>query len=74
MKKEIINPSIHNWANNNRELLAQYQNMWIAYNESSIIAADKDYSVMIEKAKATNQDFIILSNHHYGKTRFLPIR
>jgi Aspartyl protease/Family of unknown function (DUF5678) len=74
MEKIIINSSIHNWVNNNKELLAKYKKMWIAYNSSGIIAADKDYGTMLQKAKESNEEFIIYSNHHFGAVRFLPIR
>ena len=40
MEKKI-NPSIHNWVNNHRHLLAQYKGMWIAHTQEDIVAAAK---------------------------------
>lgn len=36
--EKIINPSIDNWVNNNRELLLKHKGKWIAFNENELIA------------------------------------
>ena len=37
--KKIINPSIHNWVNNNAELLRNYRGQWVAHNAETVLAA-----------------------------------
>jgi hypothetical protein len=71
MEKQLINESIHNWVNNNQDILSKHKNMWIAYNVNGIVAADEDYQRMISKATASQQSYIIYSNHHFGKVRFI---
>ena len=71
----MINDSIHNWVNNNKQRLRYYKRRYVAYNaEDGIIAYDDELQVLLNKANATTSDFAV----HYVnplsyRTRILPI-
>ena len=60
MEKKI-NPSIHNWVNNHRHLLAQYKGMWIAHTQEDIVAAAKTGMELMDivKQKAIQNHTIV---------------
>jgi predicted aspartyl protease len=78
MEKKIINNSIHNWINNNREKLREFSGKWIAHNENEVLASaekGEDLMKILEKKKIEN--YIIARVHsswYEGKLRILPIR
>jgi hypothetical protein len=76
--KEIINPSIHNWVNNNRSLLKPYKGMWIAHNADAVVASAKTGIALIEIIQAQEiQNYTIAYIHptwFVAPVRFLPIR
>ncbi len=78
MKKEIINPSIHNWVNNYRSQLMPYKGMWIAHTQEEIVATAKTgfELVNIIKEKSIQNHTIVFVHPTWFSTpvRFLPIR
>jgi Family of unknown function (DUF5678) len=51
MENKIINNSVHNWVNNNRDLLRQYKGKWIAYNESGLLLHDDTLKSLCERVE-----------------------
>lgn len=78
MEKKIINPSIHNWVNNHRDLLVEYKGMWIAHTQDEIVAAAKTgiELIAIIKQKSIQNHTIAFVHPTWFSTpvRFLPIR
>ncbi len=78
MKKKIINPSIHNWVNNNRDLLIPYQGMWIAHDSESVLASGKTGFQLMETIKQNaiqNHTIVYVHPTWFSEpVRFLPIR
>jgi Aspartyl protease len=76
--KEIINPSIHNWVNNNRSLLKPYKGMWIAHNADAVVASAKTGTALIEIIQAQEIHNYTIAYVHptwfVAPVRFLPIR
>lgn len=78
MENKIINPSIHNWVNNNRKLLISYKGMWIAHNQEEVIVSAKSGFELIEliRQKSITNHTIVYVHPTWFSTpvRFLPIR
>ncbi|TAG19550.1 MAG: hypothetical protein EAZ32_06315 [Cytophagia bacterium] len=78
MSKRIINDSIHNWVNNNRELLAPYKGQWVAHNANEVLASAPTGSALVQSIKdkkITNYTIVFVHPTWFAKpVRFLPIR
>jgi hypothetical protein len=78
MNKRIINDSIHNWVNNNRELLAPYKGQWVAHNANEVVANAPTGSALVQsikEKKITNYTIVFVHPTWFAKpVRFLPIR
>ena len=71
----MINDYIHNWVNNNKQLLRYYKRKYVSYTaEDGIIDCDDELQELIEKAKTVKEDFAIYNaNSFIHKIRILPI-
>ncbi len=78
MSKKVINSSIHNWINNNKETLRQYRGKWIAHNEKEVLAfAEKGEDLIKIIEEKGVEKYTIAHIHPYLFTknvRILPIR
>ena len=78
MEKKVINPSIHNWVNNHRDLLVSYKGMWIAHTQDDIVASAKTGIELMDiiKQKSIQNHTIVFVHPTWFSTpvRFLPIR
>jgi Family of unknown function (DUF5678)/Aspartyl protease len=75
MENKIINNSVHNWVNNNRDLLRQYKGKWIAYNEKGLLLSDDTLKSLCEKADKITSDYIVyfIDPFQFGKINFRAI-
>lgn len=72
--EKVINPGINNWVNNNKILLQQYRGMWVAFNETGIIAFNSQLSTLrqqLEKSQQTLSFYRV--PEQFGKFMFRPI-
>ena len=78
MSKEATNSSIHNWINNNKEMLRQYRGKWIAHNDTEVLAfAEKGEDLMKIVKEKRIEKYTIAHIHPFLFTRnvrILPIR
>ena len=78
MSKKVINSSIHNWINNNKEILRQYRGKWIAHNDTEVLAfAEKGEDLMriLKEKMIENYTLAYVQPSWYdGVFRILPIR
>ncbi len=77
MEQKIINNSIHNWVNNNKELLSAFRGRWIAHNEKEVLASAKTGRELASILKESNFENYILAYIHptwfARPARFLPL-
>ena len=78
MSKKVINSSIHNWINNNKEMLRQYRGKWIAHNDTEVLASAKKGEDLMRILDEKNiEKYTLAYLHPYlftEKIRILPIR
>ncbi len=74
--KKIINASVHNWVNNNLEMLKAFKGKWIAYTmEDNLIAAAESLSELSAIAEKKSRAFVVFFvNPAMYRVRILPIR
>ncbi len=76
--KKIINSSIHNWVNNNRDLLSLYSGKWVAHDEIAVLAdAETGAELMriIEEKNITDYILLYVQPSWFSKTiRFLKLK
>ncbi len=77
MEQKIINHSIHNWVNNNKELLMAFRGKWIAHDEEKVLASAKTGRELASILKESNFENYILAYIHptwfARPARFLPL-
>jgi hypothetical protein len=77
MEKIIINSSIHNWVNNNKELLVSFKGKWIAHDEEKVLASAKTGAELVSIIKQNNLESYVLAYIHptwfSRPARFLPL-
>ena len=71
----MINDYIHNWVNNNKQLLRYYKRKYVSYAaEDGIIDCDDEVQELIEKVNNIKSDFVVYYvNPLIYKIRILPI-
>lgn len=73
--EKIINTSISNWVNNNRELLLKHKGKWIAFNESGLIAVHDSLAELRVLADSIAAKYAVyfVNPTSFGRMSFRPI-
>jgi Aspartyl protease/Family of unknown function (DUF5678) len=73
--EKIINPSLNNWVNNNRQLLLKYKGKWVAFNKDGLIHSAPDLKQLRSTIQKEIKKYAVYYVHPqiFGKITFRPI-